>query len=431
MMTPRWPQDVPRVLRGPTFLLGVASCVFPVTAQPSITNLGVLPGGNPTFAYAAAISADGLVVTGYSSSSAGQRAFRWTAGSGMQSLGILSGYTVRSLGQALSSDGSVVACISEGINNNARACRWTAATGIQSLGVLGSGSASYARAISADGSVIVGSSYAGGFSGAVATRWTAATGMQSLGGDGSTAAAITPDGTVIVGTDPVDGYLQAAFWTSPGVPHHLNVLPGADSSEAFAVSVDGSIAAGYSGDQFNGTFERAVRWTGLSGGGAIEDLGVLDGGDFAIANAMNVDGSIIGGASELPDGYHAFLWTPALGMLDLNTYLPLQGLALTGWMLINVRGISADGSSIVGDGTFNGADRAWIVSGLHLSPPPCYANCDGSTSAPILNVLDFTCFLNRFAAADPAANCDGSTAPPVLNVLDFTCFLNRFAAGCS
>ena len=29
------------------------------------------------------------------------------------------------------------------------------------------------------------------------------------------------------------------------------------------------------------------------------------------------------------------------------------------------------------------------------------------------------------------ANCDGSTTPPVLNVLDFTCFLNKFAAGCS
>jgi hypothetical protein len=29
------------------------------------------------------------------------------------------------------------------------------------------------------------------------------------------------------------------------------------------------------------------------------------------------------------------------------------------------------------------------------------------------------------------ANCDGSTTDPVLNVLDFACFLNRFAAGCS
>lgn len=61
----------------------------------------------------------------------------------------------------------------------------------------------------------------------------------------------------------------------------------------------------------------------------------------------------------------------------------------------------------------------------------CYANCDASNTPPVLNVLDFTCFLNRFAAADAYANCDGSTTPPVLNVLDFTCFLNRFAAGCS
>jgi hypothetical protein len=31
--------------------------------------------------------------------------------------------------------------------------------------------------------------------------------------------------------------------------------------------------------------------------------------------------------------------------------------------------------------------------------PPCYANCDTSTTAPILNVEDFTCFINEFAAA--------------------------------
>ncbi len=62
---------------------------------------------------------------------------------------------------------------------------------------------------------------------------------------------------------------------------------------------------------------------------------------------------------------------------------------------------------------------------------PCYANCDHSTTIPCLNVLDFSCFLNKFAAQDPVANCDGSTQPPVLNVLDFSCFLNKFAAGCS
>ncbi len=63
--------------------------------------------------------------------------------------------------------------------------------------------------------------------------------------------------------------------------------------------------------------------------------------------------------------------------------------------------------------------------------PGCYANCDRSTAAPVLNVNDFTCFLNQFAAGSAYANCDGSTTAPVLNVNDFTCFLNRFAAGCA
>ncbi len=72
---------------------------------------------------------------------------------------------------------------------------------------------------------------------------------------------------------------------------------------------------------------------------------------------------------------------------------------------------------------------------LHIAytPPPagCYANCDHSTALPCLNVLDFGCFLNAFAAGQTYANCDSSTNIPVLNVLDFGCFLNAFAAGCS
>jgi hypothetical protein len=71
--------------------------------------------------------------------------------------------------------------------------------------------------------------------------------------------------------------------------------------------------------------------------------------------------------------------------------------------------------------------------------PDCYANCDGSTTAPILNVDDFICFIDEFAAAlmlpreqqiGSYANCDESTTVPVLNVDDFICFINRFGAGC-
>jgi hypothetical protein len=70
----------------------------------------------------------------------------------------------------------------------------------------------------------------------------------------------------------------------------------------------------------------------------------------------------------------------------------------------------------------------------------CYANCDGSVVEPVLNVDDFTCFINEFAAATGLpheqqvshyANCDSSTTAPALNVDDFTCFINAFAVGCS
>ncbi|MBL9031890.1 MAG: hypothetical protein JNM80_09300 [Phycisphaerae bacterium] len=61
----------------------------------------------------------------------------------------------------------------------------------------------------------------------------------------------------------------------------------------------------------------------------------------------------------------------------------------------------------------------------------CYPNCDLSTVAPILNVNDFVCFNNKFAAGDTYANCDLSTVAPVLNVNDFVCFNNKFAAGCT
>jgi hypothetical protein len=63
-------------------------------------------------------------------------------------------------------------------------------------------------------------------------------------------------------------------------------------------------------------------------------------------------------------------------------------------------------------------------------PAPCYANCDESTVAPVLNVQDFTCFLQRYAAGESYANCDESTVAPTLNVQDFTCFLQSYAAGC-
>ena len=70
------------------------------------------------------------------------------------------------------------------------------------------------------------------------------------------------------------------------------------------------------------------------------------------------------------------------------------------------------------------------VSVFGQGGPSCYANCDGSTTVPFLNVNDFVCFQTAFVAGNPYANCDASSTPPVLNVNDFICFQSAFAAGC-
>jgi hypothetical protein len=77
-----------------------------------------------------------------------------------------------------------------------------------------------------------------------------------------------------------------------------------------------------------------------------------------------------------------------------------------------------------------GTGQTGVNYTIYGVPVPCYANCDHSTEAPILNVNDFQCFINAFATGSVYANCDSSTAAPTLNVNDFQCFLNQFAMGC-
>ena len=101
----------------------------------------------------------------------------------------------------------------------------------------------------------------------------------------------------------------------------------------------------------------------------------------------------------------------------------------------------SDGGNISGSGTailtidpvmaadagdYSVSVGGYLTSSVRLSVG-CYANCDGSTASPALNVNDFICFQQRFAAAEPVADCDRSGG---LNVLDFVCFQSAFAAGC-
>jgi probable HAF family extracellular repeat protein len=404
----------------------------------TFTGLGGLAGG--TFTIGTGLSNNGAVVVGDADSAAAgghSHAFRWTNSGGLQDLGSIPGGDY-SYAYGTSADGSVVVGYggASGTANANRAFRWSSADGMVNLGIMNPGETSIASAVSDDGSVVVGKS-ATPTSGR-AFRWTQATGLVSLGtlpgGHYSEAYGITPDGSVIVGYSEISQGIQTGYrgfrWTSAGGMQSLGWLNGWDT-EAWAISANGLVVVGYGGSA--GGHLRATRWTTATGQ---VDLGILSGEVYSYAFATNHDGSIIvggsghgvdTGGSVLSPVNRAFLWTPTGGMIDLNEYLPTLGIDLSGWVLRNAEGMTPDGRTIAGDGEHNGIREAWIAT----VPVTCYANCDGSTAAPALNVADFSCFLQKYAAADPYANCDGSTAAPVLNVADFSCFLQRFAAGCS
>jgi hypothetical protein len=131
------------------------------------------------------------------------------------------------------------------------------------------------------------------------------------------------------------------------------------------------------------------------------------------------------GAYTIGGGGFSIAQSQVLSVFDTATNTPIDTVA--GPNLAAGLAISANGAWL---GMPNLMSEGLTLVALAPAPPACYANCDNSTIAPVLNVLDFNCFLNRFSAGDSYANCDNSTIAPVLNVLDFNCFLNRFSAGC-
>jgi len=100
--------------------------------------------------------------------------------------------------------------------------------------------------------------------------------------------------------------------------------------------------------------------------------------------------------------------------------------------VVQVEPIGCDGPTYYYEVLLKVTDSAGLSTSASsfIYPACCYANCDGSTDAPILSGNDFGCFLAQFRNAEQYANCDGSTLPPIFNAGDFTCFLQKFRAGC-
>jgi probable HAF family extracellular repeat protein len=327
---------------------------LPKTA--SFRGLGSLAGGR--FASQAyAVSADGSVVVGQSTSALRGEAFRWTDADGMTGLGHLPdsarGRFSSSEARAVSADGLTVAGYCR-LSQGWQGFRWTSSSGMVGLGDLPGGK-TFCRAydVSADGSVVIGgSSSTSSGDDYEAFRWTADGGMVGLGDlktgkFNSYGQGVSADGTVVVGTSASASGPEAFRWTQAGGMMALGDLPGGDfCSRAFAVSADGSVVVGRS---ISAAGQEAFRWTKSEG---MQGLGDLPGGDFhSCAWAASADGSVVVGAGTSASGMEAFIWDANNGVRNLKDVLEKEyALDLAGWTLGIARGISDDGLTIVGRG---------------------------------------------------------------------------------
>ncbi len=350
--------------------------------------------------HATGICADGAISVGHSVQSVTvgantgnrSRAFMWF-GSTPSSLGIAGsppGNLGTSFAYGISGDGGTIFGSSTTATSAVgQAFRWNGGTGFTMLPALPGSGASSARASSYNAIVIVGDSAGLPF------KWT------NTGGAGTTvqipaiahapdgfgiASGVNTSGNVIVGaitspdlTDSSLGFAipqAVAFRSTPAGTRSLGALPssGAQTSEAFGVSADGTIIVGDS--QTSGT---------LSAGGVTE----------------------------------AFVWTPRWGMSRLADRL--DGRVPEGVRLDTATAITYDGRTITGTATTiaTGLTFAYVATISY-----CAADQDENGRVQVEDIFQF---INDWLAGLSSADADASG---VLEVQDIFEFLNRWFAGC-
>jgi uncharacterized membrane protein len=218
----------------------------------------------------------------------------------------------------------------------------------------------YNAAVSADSSTVV-----------AQLNWTAPamwtrngsgfqqTSMTTYGMSTNEATAVSNDGSVIVGRTGIAGAYgtQAGIWTNNG----QTVTPlgflytgiTGNVSEALDVSGDGEVVVGSSRKMFGTNRSRtAVLWDVNHVAQELGTLGAPGAYCDSTAEAVNGDGSLVGGGWG--DGYTflAFLWDEVNGMRSLESVLTGLGMgdAIAGWNLQAITDMSDDGNVIAGYG---------------------------------------------------------------------------------
>lgn len=174
--------------------------------------------------------------------------------------------------------------------------------------------------------------------------------------------ALSSDGAVLAGTS---GDQRAFRWNGPGTYQRLGTLPTHDFTAGNGISGDGSIVVGRAWSNLSSRGE-AWRWTQ---DGGMQRLGfAFPGQNYSEANAISRDGNVIVGMSQGANST-PFAWTAATGM----RVLPLLPGATSG----NAFGTNHDGSIIAG--LSGGIGVLWTGSTVQALTNPVGWTGNGAT----------------------------------------------------
>lgn len=347
--------------RNPWIAVVVSAMLAPIaSAQPRFFGLGDLPGGS-IWSDANGVSADGRFVVGTAVDSLGYRAFLWSDLTGMAPLPDGPGGLVPGVGSVVAPDGRTVA---GGSSTPVEPFRWTASGGTQAIGGLG-GIETAVSDMSSDGSVLVGwgrIAIPGGPPGTRrAFRWTEATGIHDLGTITPdpwfvSASAVTGDGAVIYGyhraaVPPPPGAYSGAFaWTERGGMQAFEPL-----TDVYDVSTDGTLFLGRPPTGGISLWSESGGYTSIT--------------TLETANAHASDsGDVVVFTSASHQGGFPYIWQTGPGypwgsqILTAEFLADRFGLETDGWFIDSVRAVSADGTTIIGQG-YNpmGLQEAWVA----------------------------------------------------------------------
>ncbi len=380
--------------------------------QTDFMGLGVPAGATPG-SRATAVSGDGSTVVGndYDNSTGLSSAFRWSEAGGKTHLALPSGGWTTSTAIGASLDGTIVGGGLQGPGVNPAAFRW-AVPGVCEVAPYGYP----AIAISQDGSSLVVGSPSSGW-----IVWRPNGADQDLG---------TPFGATAVGISP-DGILVAVNWwhqDTQGLHTRAMLVDGVSPWIELGQWLPdpsqwqtGFFLVGYSADG-QSVFGRAV-WpsapaiwrrnsvTTLRGPSAFAQSGTI--------MCLSKDGSR---ALGLIDGISgSAFWDATNGWRPFSCVIASAGASLAGWSSLTATGISNDGTVIVGYGSHEGHEEAWVAR-LPVIPNSADFNRDGFVSGD-----DFDQFTALFEAGSTRADFDGNG---FVNGDDFDAFASAFKEGC-